>query len=115
MTTRTRVLIACTAAAIVQAAFLAGYYLLTDGCFCATLDSEQGGPHSTALASFLSGVDLIGALGVPGQVGDVPSAIERVVLNFLVWAMLLFIGLTGATYVTERLRRSQTSAPRSRG
>ena len=111
MTTRSRVLVACTAAAIVQAAFLVGYYLLTDGCFCATLDSDQGTAHSPALASFLSAVDLIGALGVPGQVGDVPSAIERVMLNFLVWAMLVFIALTGAAYMTERLRRSQTSLP----
>jgi hypothetical protein len=106
MTTRTRVLIACTAAAIVQTAFFVGYYLLTDGCFCATLDSVQAPSHSPALAGFLNAVDLVGFLGIPGQVGDLPSALQRLVLNFLAWAALLSLVLIGGNYISERLRRS---------
>ncbi len=106
MTTRTRVLIACTAAAMIQAAFFVGYYRLTGGCFCATLDSNRAAPNSYAVASFLNAVDLVGFLGIPGQVGDLPSALQRLVLNFLAWVMLLFFGLTVATYITKRMRRS---------
>lgn len=106
MSIRARVVIACTAPAIVQAAFFVGYYLLTDGCFCATLDSGQAAPHSPAVATFLNAVDLVGFVGIPGQVGDLFSALERIALNFLVWSMLLFFALTGGAYISERLRRS---------
>jgi hypothetical protein len=55
----------------------------------------------------LNAVDLAGFLGIPGQVGDLPSTLERLVLNFFAWGVLLFLGLTGETCVAERLRREQ--------
>jgi hypothetical protein len=99
-------LLACTAAAILQVVFFVGYFLLTEGCFCATLDSTQAAPHARALVSFLNAVDLVGALGIPGQIGDLPSTLQRLLLNFVAWVMLLFFVLTGGTYITGRLRRS---------
>lgn len=102
MTKQTRLLIAGTAAAVVQAGFFVGYYLITDGCLCATLDSDPAVSHFPTVVNFLNVVDLIGVFGIPGQVGDLPSVIERIVLNFLAWAMLLFIGLTGVSYLRKR-------------
>jgi hypothetical protein len=106
MSKRRRVLIASIAAAMIQVAFFIGYYLLTDGCFCATLDSEPPVPRSPALPGFLNAVDLVGLLGIPGQVGDLPSLVQRLVLNFLAWAILLSLALTGGTYILKRFRRS---------
>lgn len=105
MTTRVRMLIATTVAVAVQAVFVSGYYLLTDGCFCATLDSTGPAARPALLIGLLNAVDLVGHLGVPGQVGDLATTLERALLNFLAWAALVFLALTCFAHFTERVRR----------
>jgi hypothetical protein len=109
MTMRSRVLLACTAAAIVQVTFFVGYGLLPRWCFCAIAESPQPPtpPYADALERFLEALNLVGVVGIARQVGgSLPATLMFLVVNFLAWALLLFLVLTGGAFIAGRLRRS---------
>lgn len=106
---RGQIATACVLALLIQFAFIAGYYSLTGGCFCATLSSTV--PASPPwLLSFLSAVDLVGAIGIGGQVGDLPSTLVRAGLNLVVWMGLILIVLAVASTLSRRLHGAQEAS-----
>jgi len=95
MKSRHLFLISCTVAIVIQAAFIIGYYIVTDGCFCAILSSGEASPQPRAVLWFLNSADIVHHLGIRSQVGDLPSTLLSAALNFIAWTGVLFLALSG--------------------
>ena len=109
MNRRTILLISCAVAFAIQFAFVTTYYLITDGCFCAVLSSNEGADPSPGALRFLNAVDLVHRLGVAGQIGDLPSTLISAALNFVIWAALLFAALTATSLLLGRRHHVKTT------
>jgi len=99
--------IACAAAAVIQMLHLATYYALTDGCFCAAVDSSPPVPRSPILARYLEVADLYHRLGFRGQVGGIAVTLVFSFINFVLWAVIIFLGLKVFSLMYRGLRRAR--------
>jgi hypothetical protein len=104
MPTKSVVAGAFAVALVIQALFLSGYYYITSGCLCSSMSPQPPTRLAYLVAAILPYLDLVGAFGYPGQVGDLSSTLERLGLNFLAWGFLLSVLVVVGKTITKRLR-----------
>jgi hypothetical protein len=87
---------------MIVVAFVAGYYLLTDGCFCAILSSRELSPEPQVVGWFVHASDLVGHIGIPMQAGDLRTTLTNAALNFAAWTAVIFSALSVFSLLVRR-------------